>query len=207
MCLSDVPKSEKNKQQKSFSLLLCLRCFLQVLATRISLIRHMSIKKKKWQDYFTPVLTCGDLIKHHKHGERHRIHTTTLVEARLFACNQRTFRLVNSNHLTNEFMCWHSDTRDSAQKLMCPALSLSRVCVCVWFPFLWSAVYSERCIIDSFFPSSLVRLLSCPHIITAAKQWLWSRESCSDFDPTWSIFYCLLFNTFLKILPISSHSV
>lgn len=73
---------------------------------------------------------------------------------------------------------------------MCPPLSQA-----VCFPFLLSAVYSVLCIIDTFFPFSPLLLKSYqPH-------WLWSRDICSEFDPTRSMFYCLVFNTFLKILP------
>lgn len=84
---------------------------------------------------------------------------------------------------------------------MCPPLSQA-----VCFPFLLSAVYGVLCIIDTFFPSSLLLLDSSLVLISSHRpHWLQSLESCSNFDPSWSIFYCLVFNTFLKILPHPVH--
>lgn len=48
----------------------------------------------------------------------------------------------------------------------------------------------------------LVRLSPCPHIITLATVAVEPGE-LQWFDPTWSIFYCLVFNIFLKSRPIS----
>lgn len=83
-------------------------------------------------------------------------------------------------------MFWHLDTRDSAQKLLCPPFSQA-----VCFPFSLSAVYSERCIIDSFFPSSLVRRFPCPHIITWATVAVEQRENLTP-PGLYFIAWCLI---------------
>lgn len=90
-------------------------------------------------------------------------------------------------------MFWHVKAQGTLPRIQCALLSLS---LAMCFPFLLSAVYSVRCIIDIFFPFSLLLLdISC----LSSSHWphrLWSLESGSEFDPTWSIFYCLVFNTF-----------
>ncbi len=167
------------------------------------------------KDYFTAALICTytEISAHYKTWLK-TLNALNCVEICVdFSAyvvthtrSTETFELVsaaamNPNHLTNEFMFWHLDTRDSAQNLACPPPSQA-----VCFPFLLSAVYGVRCIIDTFFPSPLLLLDSSLVLISSHRpHWQRSLESCSEFDPTWSIFYCLVFNTFLKILPHPVH--
>lgn len=67
-----------------------------------------------------------------------------------------------------------------------------------------SAVYSVLCIINSFFPLFLLLLDSSLVLFsprTSRTRLHRAKRVAVSLTPTWFIFYCLEFNTFLKIPP------
>lgn len=118
--------------------------------------------------------------------------------ARLFAGVCGTVNVHSSSrHKLQPSSCWNNVVAlgcksNCAQTFAVPS-SLSGGCVFHFHCQLYT-VHSALLIAPA-----LVRLSPCPIITPAA-----AATKAGEFDLTWSIFYCSVFNTFLKILSTSS---